>query len=708
MKRIRLIAPLILCLSHCASATLLLQEGFNYSNGVLGSNAPWTAPTSLINITNRSLNYSNLTAVSPNNSVVVGPGTATASYRPIETPVTSGSVYYSCLINLSSLGGSFYISGLTQATNAAPSGSAADPLDLVDKVSGSGYALGIRGMGVSGSYGAALNFNVTYFLVLKYDFSSGAVSLYVNPALGGTEPATAYASNTGATVPDLTYLYIRSGSSSAGTFSIANLRVGTTWTDVTPPGNQAGVLTFGTQPPAFTSAGNPLANITVQLQDALGNNVASNHVPVTLVLNGASFESGQTTVDTDSTGLAVFSALIITNSGTYTMTASASNFGSAVSSSFTINPAAINHYAVTVPPLAVIGQPFAISGVAQDVYNNRVTTDNSTQVGLGSSTGNVLFDGNNDNIYGQLGDSIVSLAGGTFTLNAEDRQLETVSIGVSDANGNSGSSGLITISTNGISTEGAMLGNWLLALQVDKYWLVGTSVNWLTGAAGGTGPNMTEGTASHCSAFAAAVAQLLGVDILGQPDASDINLANHQADWLATNTSGWFNISSMTTAQQMANAGMLVVASYKASSGSGHIAILRPSSRSASSINANGPEECQSGDDNYADTNVITGFSVHPGAFPNGILYFGHAVNYPLPNVIPAIASGSISNQIFRTTLTSIVGRTYQIQWSSNLTSWSALQTYTNSNNSANFFVNTPFNDSLSGSGRKFYRLLAQ
>lgn len=702
------LAVLFACLNYSVSAMLLLQEGFDYPNGMLGNDPPWVNATSLITVTNPPLTYSNLATISPNNAVLIAPGPAAVSYRPIGGAPTNGIVYYSCLITFSSLGGSYYISGLTQATNATPSGSATDPLDLVDKISGSGYALGIRGMGVSGSYGAALNFNVTYFLVLKYDFASGAVSLYVNPTPGGTEPAIPYASNTGEIVPDLTYLYIRSGGSSAGTFSIGDLRVGTTWNDVTPAADQVGVLVFSQQPSAATSAGAPMADFAVQLQDGLGNDVASDNVPVTLILNGALFASGQTTVATDSAGLAIFSGLVVTNSGSYTVAASANNFGSVVSGNFTINPSAIDHYRLTVPLQVEIGQPFALSGLAQDIYNNTVTTDSSSLVGLGSSTGNVLFDGNNDGIFGQPGDSIVTLTNGAFSLNAEDNQLETVSIGVNDASGHAGTSGLITISTNGISPQGAMLGNWLLALQVDKYWLVGTSVNWLTGAPGGSGPNMTAGTSSHCSAFAAAVAKMLGVYILGQPDASDINLANNQADWLATNTAGWFNIPSMTMAQQMANTGFLVVASYKSSSGSGHIAVLRPSNRPANSINANGPEECQSGDYNYADTNVVTGFSVHNGAFPNGILYYGHTVSYPLTNVIPVIASGSVSNYYFSTTITNIVGRVYQIQWSSNLADWSALQTYTNSNDSGNFFVNTTFSDVISGSSPRFYRLLAQ
>jgi hypothetical protein len=707
-RAIRLLAVLGLCLDFSASAALLLQEGFNYPNGILGNNSPWTAATSLIYVTNNSLAYSNLATISPNNSAVVTPGTVAASYRPIGSIPTSGTVYYSCLINFLSLSGSYYITGLTQATNSTPGGSGADPLDLVDRNSTTPYAFGIRGKGVSGSYGVALNFNTTYFLVLKYNSSSGAVSLYLNPAPGGTEPVTPYASNTGASVQDLTYLYLRSGGSTAGTFSIGNLRVGTTWNDVTPIAAQSGVVVFTAQPPAIITAGTALANVNVQLQDGLGNNLASNNVPVKLILSSGSFATGTTTVNTDSTGLATFSGLVVNAAGTYTLTASANGYGTVVSSNCVINPAAIDHYTLSSSSSVFVSLPFVVSGMAVDTFSNLVTTDNSTVVTLGSSTGNVRFDGNKSGVFGQYGDNLVALDGGTFNLNAEDGQTENVSISASDANGKTGISSLITVISNGISANGAMLNAFLDSLQVDKYWLVGTSVNWLTGAPGGSGPNMTLGTDSHCSAFAGSACEMLGVYILRPPDVSDLDLANHQADWFVTNTVGWVPIATMVNAQHMADTGMLVMASYKSSSGSGHIALLRASNWTDNNVNATGPEECQSGTYNFADTNIMTGFNQHSGAFPNNIKYYGHIVNYPISPVWPLLGPITLSNLNFTSGLTTIVGRQYQLQWSPNLMNWSPLMNFTNSNSPLTFFTNSYFSGPISGPAPKFYRLLAQ
>jgi hypothetical protein len=486
-----------------ALAVTYLQEGFNYTPGNLGANAPWINSSSLISVNSSGLTYPSLMDFSPSaKSVTVSQGTKVVTYRPLTTTATNGAVYFSFLISFPVVPGNFYIAGLTQSTNASPGGAADDPLDLIDGVYGTGYTLGVRGLGGAANYltngSTQLNLNTAYFVVMKYNFTNGSTTMYVNPPPGDTEPATPDAfSPAGAIVTNLAYVYLRVGATNAGDFAISALRVASTWAEATPSTNTA---------TAYSQA--------------------------------------------------------------------------------------------------------------------------------------------------------------------------------------------------------AMLSAFLSSLQVDKYWLVGTSVNWFTGASGGSGPNMTIGTDSHCSAFAGAVADLLGVYILRQPYASDINLANNQALWLPTNASGWYAISSMTAAQHAANAGSLVVGSYFNTNGSGHIAILRPSNRTDASVNTFGPEECQSGDYNYADTNVVTGFSVHPGAFPNNIAYYGHAVAYPVSPVTPVFSQDSIGNHVFQTTVNTIYGRKYQSQWSSNLTAWTPLVTFTNSNNSTNFFTNTLITNSVAG--QRFYRVLAQ
>lgn len=492
-----------------------LLEGFNYAPGTLGTNAPWTSPTNLISVTTNSLTYPYLADFSPPaNAVAVLQGNNSVTYCPLTTPATNGAVYFSFLINFTTVPGNYYIVGLTQSTNIPPHGTADDPLDLIDGnlLTNTGAQLGVRAMGGTTSYlsnGTYLNMsngdwylptNTTLFVVMKYNFTNGQASLYVNPPAGNTEPSMPDASSAAAQiVTNLAYVYLRVGSASAGDFMISALRVASTWEEVTPATNAA----------------------------------------------------------------------------------------------------------------------TAYSGAA-------------------------------------------------------------------------------------------MLSSLLDSLKVENYWSIDTNVNWLTGAEGplSSGPNQTIGAETHCSAFAAAVADLMGIYILRQPEASDLNLANHQAMWLATNTMGWTNVPTAVEAQHLANAGNLVVASYlnPDTNVSGHIAVLRPSNRTDVDVNLLGPEECQSGSTNYNDTVLTTGF---PGQFPESILFYSHAVDYPIaPAGDPVFTQNYVSNNFFVMTASTVMGRAYIVQGSSNLINWTNLQYFTNSNNSTNFYTNTALKAAMGS--RYFYRLSGQ
>lgn len=127
-----------------------------------------------------------------------------------------------------------------------------------------------------------------------------------------------------------------------------------------------------------------MANVVVQLQDANGNNIASNNVPITLTLNTGSFAAGSTTtVNSDATGKATFSNLKINTAGTYTITAAASGIGagltSATSSSFNIIPAAASTLSVSgYPSPREAGQPGTLTVIAKDQYGNTATNYTGT------------------------------------------------------------------------------------------------------------------------------------------------------------------------------------------------------------------------------------------------------------------------------------------------------------------------------------------
>ena len=308
----------------------------------------------------------------------------------------------------------------------------------------------------------------------------------------------------------------------------------------------------------------------------------------------------------------------------------------------------------------------------------------------------------NSDVYGKATfDDLAIALPGSYTLSAS---ASGIAAGLAPA-----TSSPIVIGTTNITEQGQALSIFLDSLQVERYWDNGKRVNWLTGAPGGSGTNMTIGEASHCSAFAAAVAHVLGVYLLRPPDASDLDLANNQADWLATDRStGWYVIPLSTDAQHIANLGALVVASYRETNTSGHIAVLRPSTKSDAEILANGPQECQSGIHNYNSTDVRTGFGAHDDPLDN-ILYYGHAVTNAITPVNPVLSTCSCSNGVFCASAVSIVGRRYTLQCTSNLVAWTDLLTFTNSNAGTDFFCVAPLSDSSApGAPRRFYRLLAQ
>lgn len=599
-------------LAPCLQAASYLEECYNYPAGILGTNSPWANPTNLITVVETGLSYPNLGDCSPSGgaaSVTQGSSSSAAvSYRPLDGSATSGSAYFSFLIEFTSVNASSYIAGLLPSTVGLPGGKASDPCDLYVRSATGGYNLGVaaKGTGASIVYEmAVLALNTVHLVVLKYEFATGKASLYLDPSPGGSEPAAPDATSTGSTVTALNRLYLRVSGPVAGSFLMDAMRVASTWAEVTPLGEIAPAtrLVFSSAPTSGT-AGAVLASAVVQIQNETGFNVPSNGVPVTLTLNTGDFSGGTTTVISDMYGRATFDDLAVALPGTYTLSAAASGIGA----------------------------------------------------GLASAAG-----------------------------------------------------GSIVIGATNITEQGQALSAFLDSLQVEQYWDNGKSVNWLTGAPGGSGTNKTIGTASHCSAFAAAVADVLGVYLLRPWDASDLNLANNQADWLRTNQSaGWYAIPLSTDAQHIANVGALVVASYKETNTSGHIAVLRPSTKSDAEILTNGPQECQSGIYNYNNTDVNTGFGQHEGAL-TGILYYGHAVTNPIAPVNPVLGLGALSNGVFRFPAVSIVGRRYKLQWTSNFVAWIDLPPFTNSNAGTNFFCVTPLSDaSASGASPRFYRLLAQ
>jgi hypothetical protein len=180
-----------------------------------------------------------------------------------------------------------------------------------------------------------------------------------------------------------------------------------------------------------------------------------------------------------------------------------------------------------------------------------------------------------------------------------------------------------------ISPAGQRLASFLDNMDVESLWLANEHVNWETGkpdrGAGYEGP----GNHTHCSAFAAAAAMRLGVYLLRPPEHGQELLSNAQAAWIAGpegQRAGWRAVSEMLKAQHLANDGYLVLVIYPNPDphAPGHVAIVRPSEKSARALEADGPEVIQAGQHNHNKICVRIGFENHPGAFPSGVRYYTH------------------------------------------------------------------------------------
>ncbi len=181
----------------------------------------------------------------------------------------------------------------------------------------------------------------------------------------------------------------------------------------------------------------------------------------------------------------------------------------------------------------------------------------------------------------------------------------------------------------GPSPEGRQLQEFLDSLHVEDLWLAGTHVNWRTGKPD-AGPKSGSGTKSHCSAFAAAACERLGVYILRPPDHGQELLANAQSEWLGGpgREAGWVPVRDGRDAQKRANRGEIVVASYRSANPhrAGHIAIVRPGDKSDARIDREGPDVIQAGQSNYASTSLQNAFHHHRGAWESGdIRFYAHA-----------------------------------------------------------------------------------
>lgn len=250
MKRTLLVAAALLLLlpAVAANAAVVYTEDFSYVaasqlNGQGGWAAHSGAGTSPHLISASGLTYAGY----PGSGVglAVGPlATSGEDNNHTFTGQTSGVVYLSFLVNVTSTQttGDYFIHLFDGAVG---SGAFFGRVFVKKDPASTNFDFGIqlRSTGPA-AYTLAYSFTpgTTYLVVMKYTFVAGAnndtVALFVNPTLGGVEPAPNLTTSnaTDADATNLDGVAIRQGSAAnAASVTVDAIRVSTTWIDATTP-----------------------------------------------------------------------------------------------------------------------------------------------------------------------------------------------------------------------------------------------------------------------------------------------------------------------------------------------------------------------------------------------------------------------------------------------------------------------------------------
>lgn len=271
------------------SNDLPLYESFDYTVGAdLGDQPNWnnfSGSDNPIDVVAGNLSYPNFEA-SQGNSVFLEGGFIDSQIE--YTPVTSGEVYASFIINVSDLsnitdlndGGYFAVLGSFDARLWVHPDT--DPV-------GTTYDIAITNSGSASTF-TSTKYNVgdNVLIVMSYSTDDGTINAWVNPAgadLGGSAPAPTISDSDATPNTSVNLFSLRqdsTGETPAMTFD--ELRIGTSWDDVTP--NTLSTEEFNTN--TFKVYPNPSAtgyvNITsandavtsVAVYDILGKEVLNN------------------------------------------------------------------------------------------------------------------------------------------------------------------------------------------------------------------------------------------------------------------------------------------------------------------------------------------------------------------------------------------------------------------------------------------------
>jgi MYXO-CTERM domain-containing protein len=228
----------VLAAATAVNGALIVYDGFNYAvDSTLAGNPGWTslntgtAPVIAVG----NLTVSGLAAPAGNHVSTAG-GNIQEALNAIGQTISSGTIYYSFALQLTSLP--------TTATYsfALATGNTNYSSTVWFRADGAQFNIGLANRSNSTpEYDTqALSLDTTYFLVGAYEFVDGTgtnvSTLWINPdasSFGETAPAYTLQATGGTDMTSITQFLVR-GASGSPAFIFDELRIGTTWAEVTP------------------------------------------------------------------------------------------------------------------------------------------------------------------------------------------------------------------------------------------------------------------------------------------------------------------------------------------------------------------------------------------------------------------------------------------------------------------------------------------
>jgi hypothetical protein len=236
---------------------LLLSDNFEYTAGgpgdTLNGRGGWVAHSGIgqnaIPVTSPGLSYSNLAGSGIGNAVTLTNVGEDVNHQFTGISGTSPAIYASAMVNVApgvSTTGDYFIHFSDQGTFDFCARTF-----IKDNGSGTAFYFGIsKGSGGTVWSTGTYSYNTTHLIVLKYNFVAGAsndyCNLFINPAIGGTEPAANLTSaSTGTDEVSISGIFLRKGNTAANcpTVQVDGIKVGQTWAQVTPAAGETLTLT---------------------------------------------------------------------------------------------------------------------------------------------------------------------------------------------------------------------------------------------------------------------------------------------------------------------------------------------------------------------------------------------------------------------------------------------------------------------------------